>query len=204
MIRQTQINDKIGMSFSRGLRALLRQDPDVILVGEIRDQETAELATRAALTGHTVFSTLHTNSAIGAISRLIDMGIDRYLIPSALVGIIGQRLLRKLCFDCKIENPGLSTIFNEGAYSHLTPANKSHWTSNGCDQCFGSGYKGRLAVYEVLLIDEQFHDVILKGGSEAEIGSVADKSGMTTLIEDGIRKANLGLTSMSEVRRVLN
>ena len=204
MIRQTQINDKIGMNFSRGLRALLRQDPDVILVGEIRDQETAELATRAALTGHTVFSTLHTNSAIGAISRLIDMGVDRYLIPSALVGIIGQRLLRKLCSDCKIENPGLSTIFNEGAYSHLIPKNKSHWTSNGCDQCSGSGYKGRLAVYEVLLIDEQFHDVILKGGSEAEIGGVADKSGMTTLIEDGIRKANLGLTSMSEVRRVLN
>lgn len=204
MIRQTQINDKIGMNFSSGLRALLRQDPDVILVGEIRDQETAELATRAALTGHTVFSTLHTNSAIGAISRLIDMGVDRYLIPSALVGIVGQRLLRKLCFDCKVENPGLSTIFNEDAYSHLTPENKSHWTSNGCDQCSGTGYKGRLAVYEVLLIDEQFHDVILKGGSEAEIGSVADKNGMTTLIEDGIRKANLGLTSMTEVRRVLS
>lgn len=204
MIRQTQINDKVGMNFSTGLRALLRQDPDVILVGEIRDQETAELATRAALTGHTVFSTLHTNSAIGAISRLIDMGVDRYLVPSALVGIIGQRLLRKLCLDCKIENPGISTIFNDGAYSHIIPENKSHWTSNGCDQCSGTGYKGRLAVYEVLLIGEQFHDVVLNGGSEAELGEVAVKSGMTTLIEDGIRKANLGLTSMAEVLRVLS
>ncbi|MEE9322264.1 MAG: GspE/PulE family protein [Granulosicoccus sp.] len=204
LIRQTQINDKIGMSFSTGLRALLRQDPDVILVGEIRDQETADLAIRASLTGHTVFSTLHTNSAIGAVSRLIDMGVERYLVPSALVGVIGQRLLRKLCSSCKTENPGLDAIFDNDNYAHIVPVNKSHWTSSGCESCSGTGYKGRIATYEVLLIDEPFHEAILKGASEAELGKIAFNSGMTTLLEDGIRKANEGLTSISEVLRVLN
>jgi len=204
LIRQTQINDKIGMSFSTGLRALLRQDPDVILVGEIRDQETAELATRAALTGHTVFSTLHTNSAIGAVSRLIDMGVQRYLVPSALVAVVGQRLLRKLCSNCKTEIPELSTIFDKGNYAHLLPVNKSHWTSSGCNSCSGTGYKGRIAAYEILLIDGPIHEAILHGASDAELETIALNGGMTTMLEDGIRKANQGHTSISEVLRVLN
>ena len=204
LIRQTQINDKVGMNFATGLRALLRQDPDVILVGEIRDQETAELATRAALTGHTVFSTLHTNSAIGAVSRLIDMGVDRYLVPSALVAVVGQRLLRRLCVKCKVEQPGINAIFNDPSYNYLTPDNECSWVVVGCDACSGTGYKGRIAVYEVLLIDERFHDVILNGGTEVEFSKIARESGMTTLVEDGIRKANQGYTSISEVVRVLN
>ncbi len=203
LIRQTQINEKVGMSFSAGLRALLRQDPDVILVGEIRDQETAELSVRAALTGHTVFSTLHTNSAIGAISRLIDMGVERYLIPSALVGVVGQRLLRRLCNECKKENTGLDPIYQDKKYAHLAPDTGTNWDAVGCKSCSGSGYSGRLAVYEVLIIDEHFHDVILNGGSESEIIDIARSRGMTTLIEDGLSKSNQGLTSISEVVRVL-
>ncbi|MEE9335620.1 MAG: ATPase, T2SS/T4P/T4SS family [Granulosicoccaceae bacterium] len=203
-IRQTQINDKVGMNFAAGLRALLRQDPDVILVGEIRDQETAELATRAALTGHTVFSTLHTNSAIGAISRLIDMGIDRYLVPSALIAVVAQRLLRRLCPSCKQEEPGTDAVFESENYKQWKPATDTHWAATGCEYCNNSGYKGRLAVYEVLLLDDSFHDGILNGASDAHFLELARKNGMATLLEDGLTKANEGSTTVSEVMRVLN
>ena len=202
-IRQTQINDNVGMDFATGLRALLRQDPDVILVGEIRDQETAELATRAALTGHTVFSTLHTNSAIGAITRLIDMGIDRYLVPSALVAVVAQRLLRRLCPECKKKEPGVDSIFQNESYQQWKPATDFHWVAAGCEQCNGTGYKGRLAVYEVLLLDESFHDGILNGTTDAHFFELARKNGMVTLLEDGLAKASEGSTSVSEVLRVL-
>lgn len=202
-IRQTQINDNVGMDFATGLRALLRQDPDVILVGEIRDQETAELATRAALTGHTVFSTLHTNSAIGAITRLIDMGIDRYLVPSALVAVVAQRLLRRLCPECKKKEPGVDSIFQNESYQQWKPATDFHWVAAGCEQCNGTGYKGRLAVYEVLLLDESFHDGILNGATDAHFFELARKNGMVTLLEDGLAKASEGSTSVSEVLRVL-
>ncbi|MBX2839815.1 MAG: GspE/PulE family protein [Gammaproteobacteria bacterium] len=202
-IRQTQINDEVGMNFAAGLRALLRQDPDVILVGEIRDLETAELATRAALTGHTVFSTLHTNSAIGAISRLIDMGIDRYLIPSALVGVVGQRLLRRLCPVCKTQETGSHLIFDEPRYQHSKSDNDTQWVAVGCEQCNHTGYKGRLAVYEVLILDETMHHCILNSQSESELLELATRSGMTTLIEDGLKKANQGHTTVTEVLRVL-
>lgn len=201
LIRQTQVQSEVGMDFAAGLRALLRQDPDVILVGEIRDAETAELATRAALTGHLVFSTLHTNSAVGVIPRLIDMGIDRYLLPSALVGIVGQRLLRKLCSVCRKEVDGTDPLLQDG---ELTPEpGSSHWEAVGCDACSGQGYSGRIAVYEVLLLDESFHDVILGGGVEAQMVELAKASGMTSMFDDGIDKAKQGLTTVTEVLRVL-
>ena len=202
MIRQTQVNPDIGMDFAAGLRALLRQDPDVILVGEIRDAETAELATRAAMTGHLVFSTLHTNSAVGVIPRLVDMGIDRYLLPSALVGIVGQRLLRKLCTHCRAHSSEPSPLLlGEELTAFQDPS--GHWQAVGCDQCSGSGYTGRIAVYEVLLVDDNFHDAMLEGGVEAQMLALAKASGMTTMLEDGMAKAQQGLTTVSEVLRVL-
>ncbi len=202
LVRQTQVNSDIGMTFAAGLRALLRQDPDVILVGEIRDAETAELATRAAMTGHLVFSTLHTNSAVGVIPRLVDMGIDRYLLPSSLVGIVGQRLLRKLCSACRVETPGANPLL-AGELAHLAGDAPSHWEAVGCDQCGGSGFSGRIAAYEVLLTDESFHDAILEGGAESQMLDLARANGMTTMLEDGIDKAHQGLTTVAEVLRVL-
>ena len=202
LVRQTQVHADIGMDFAAVLRALLRQDPDVILVGEVRDGETAELATRAALTGHLVFSTLHTNSAVGVIPRLIDMGIDRYLLPSALVGIVGQRLLRKLCEECKVQHPGPDPLMVEDGVQRIGPT-ESYWEAVGCEECGGRGYSGRIAVYEVLLIDESFHDAILDGGVEANMLELARRSGMTTMLEDGLAKAAQGLTTVTEVYRVL-
>jgi len=202
-VRQTQVNPDVGMDFAAGLRSLLRQDPDVILVGEIRDQETAELAVRAALSGHLVFSTLHTNSAVGVIPRLIDMGIDRYLLPSALVGIVGQRLLRKLCQHCRTEKSGVDPLLNDLEFSPKTDSTLTHWLAEGCDSCNQTGYSGRLAVYEVLLIDETFHDAILSAASEPELLDLARKAGMTTMMEDGLLKTIYGETSVAEVFRVL-
>lgn len=201
MIRQTQVQSEVGMDFAAGLRALLRQDPDVILVGEIRDGETAELATRAALTGHLVFSTLHTNSAVGVIPRLIDMGIDRYLLPSALVGVVGQRLLRKLCSDCKQPVAGGDPLLLNSDLMDSVP--EQHWVAVGCDHCAGKGYSGRIAVYEVLLVDDSFHDAILAGGVESSMNELAAASGMTTMLADGLLKAGQGLTTVTEVLRVL-
>lgn len=201
-IRQTQVHAEIGMDFAAGLRALLRQDPDVILVGEIRDGETAELATRAALTGHLVFSTLHTNSAVGVIPRLIDMGIDRYLLPSSLVGIVGQRLLRKLCVHCREEKSGPDPLLKDAELA-TNGAAGTHWIAPGCEHCHDRGYQGRIAVYEVLLVDDKFHDVILEGGTEGAMMQLARENGMTTMLEDGLRKAAEGQTSVAEVLRVL-
>ena len=191
------------MDFATGLRALLRQDPDVILVGEIRDGETAELATRAALTGHLVLSTLHTNSAVGVVARLVDMGVDPYLLPSAIVGVVGQRLLRRLCAHCKKETDGVNPLFDSEELAHLKPATATHWEAVGCDRCHGSGYAGRLAAYEVLLVDESFHPAILDGAAEARLSELARADGMTTMFEDGLAKANRGDTTVAEVMRVL-
>ena len=202
MIRQTQVQPEVGMDFAAGLRSLLRQDPDVILVGEIRDGETAELAIRAAMTGHLVFSTLHTNSAVGVIPRLIDMGIDRYLLPSALVGIVGQRLLRKLCDHCKQSLPGANPSL-QGDLERFAADGSQHWEAQGCDQCGSTGYSGRIAVYEVLLVDDAMHDVILSNAGETKLLALAREGGMTTMLEDGMTKAHQGLTTVGEVLRVL-
>ena len=203
LVRQTQVQAEVGMDFAAGLRALLRQDPDVILVGEIRDAETAELATRAALTGHLVFSTLHTNSAVGVIPRLLDMGIDRYLLPSAIVGVVGQRLLRKLCDACKERLDGPNPLLTAGDLAHLGERCDYHYEAVGCDRCQGSGFSGRIAAYEVLLVDEGFHDAILEGGVEARVLELAREGGMTTMFEDGIAKSFQGQTTVTEVLRVL-
>jgi len=200
-IRQVQVNAEVGMSFAAGLRSLLRQDPDVILVGEIRDQETASLAIRAALTGHAVFSTLHTNDAVGAIPRLIDMGIEPYLLPSALVAIVAQRLVRKLCINCKQPVNDSRDVLEKLGVKHQSDIQL--WQAKGCDACNHSGYFGRMAIYEVLNIDDSFHDAIMGNANRAEILKLAKNNGMQSLLEDGIIKAMQGHTSIEEVMRVV-
>jgi len=200
-IRQVQVNAEVGMTFAAGLRSLLRQDPDVILVGEIRDQETASLAIRAALTGHAVFSTLHTNDAVGAIPRLIDMGIEPYLLPSALVAIVAQRLVRKLCISCKQPVEDSHSVLKEIGVKHQPDIQL--WQAKGCNSCNQSGYFGRMAIYEVLNIDDSFHDAIMGNANRAEILKLAKDNGMQSLLEDGIIKAMQGHTSIEEVMRVV-
>jgi len=202
MVRQTQVNPDIGLSFAIGLRSLLRQDPDVILIGEIRDAETASLAVRAALTGHLVFSTLHTNDAAGAIPRLIDMGVEAYLLPSCLTGIIAQRLVRRICTACKceVENPKAEL---EGL-EHLleTTDDVTLWHGAGCEACHDTGYAGRISIHEILQLDADFHDIIVDSRGSTAINALAVKKGMQSLLMDGLSKALSGETSVQEVLRV--
>ena len=202
MIRQTQVNPDIGMTFATGLRALLRQDPDVILVGEIRDQETADLAMRAALTGHLVFSTLHTNDAIGAIPRLIDMGIEPFLLASALTAVIGQRLVRRLCSGCKVEREDSEAVLAELQVELPEDIPHRLWTGTGCRSCNNSGYKGREGIYEIILITEQLHGPIVHGPDIEAIRAIIRKQGMPTMFQDGLQKALNGVTTLEEVLRV--
>jgi len=203
-VRQTQINADIGMTFPVGLRALLRQDPDVIMVGEIRDRETAELAIRAAFTGHLVLSTLHTNDAIGALPRLIDMGVERFLLPPALIAIIGQRLIRCLCNDCKVERTDAEIVLRASQVKIPPGMAPRLWEGKGCASCGGSGYRGRIGIFEVLAIDDRFHELIIHGPDLQAIRDLARESGMQTLLEDGIQKALQGLTTVEEVHRVIH
>nr|WP_302053741.1 type II secretion system ATPase GspE [Sphingomonas tagetis] len=198
-IGQTQVNSRTGMTFARGLRAILRQDPDVIMVGEIRDQETAEVAVRSAMTGHFVLSTLHTNSAVGSVTRLIDMGVERYLLAPMLVGLAAQRLVRRLCKHCRRED-----VASEGDSLMLggaVKAGETLWRAAGCDECGGDGYRGRAGVYEVVAIDDRFQAMIHDGASEAEIEAHARRDN-PSLLDDGIAKLRAGITTVEEVARV--
>jgi general secretion pathway protein E len=198
-IGQTQVNSRTGMTFARGLRAILRQDPDVIMVGEIRDQETAEVAVRSAMTGHFVLSTLHTNSAVGSVTRLIDMGVERYLLAPMLVGLAAQRLVRRLCPTCRRED-----VASEGDSLMLGGALKPGervWRAVGCDDCGGDGYRGRAGVYEVVAVDERFQAMIHDGASEAEIEAHARRDN-PSLLDDGVAKLRAGVTTVEEVARV--
>ncbi len=197
-INQVQVNTKAGLSFARGLRSVLRQDPDVIMLGEIRDQETAKMAVQAALTGHLMISTLHTNSATGALARLSDMGIENFLISSALSGVVAQRLVRKLCPNCRI-NYILDT---DTAIRLKQPDLAGHvfYRPGGCNMCRQSGYAGRLALHEILLAGSRIRTLIACGSaSENAIQDMAFEDGMKTILEDGIGKAQEGLTSLEEV-----
>ena len=201
-ISQIQVNPKIALTFANGLRSILRQDPDVILVGEIRDVETADIAIHASLTGHLVFSTLHTNDAAGAVTRLIDMGIESFLISSSLVAVVAQRLVRVICPNCKEEYiPG-----QEELLKILPPADvKKHIKiakGRGCEECMHTGYKGRSGIYEILTIDDDIRDQIMKRGDSNAIKNLAIKHGMDTLKLDGINKVMAGVTTVEEVLRV--
>ena len=198
---QVQVNARIGLTFANGLRAILRQDPDVILIGEIRDEETARIATTAALTGHLVFSTLHTNTAAEAISRLLDMGIEPYLLADALNGVLSQRLVRLLCPYCKQPVQG-ETKFRDVVAALPSLTDKDVYSAQGCPYCRGTGYKGRIGIHEFLPYNENIRQLVLTRQSSRSIESEARKAGMLTLLEDGVIKVCEGLTSLDEVLRV--
>ncbi len=197
-INQIPLNTRAGFGFASGLRSVLRQDPDVIMLGEIRDTETARMAVQAALTGHLLISTLHTSSALGALARLIDMGVEKFLISSALSGIAAQRLVRKLCCKCRIK---YSLDGDTAGYlGRPELEGKAFYRSGGCKLCRQSGYNGRLALHEILLVGSRIRDAIHCGStSEQTISEIARKEGMKTMLEDGIAKAGEGLTSLEEV-----
>ena len=197
-INQVQMQSDIGMTFARALRAFLRQDPDIIMVGEIRDRETAEIAINASLTGHMVFSTLHTNDAAGAFPRLIDMGVEPFLIASAVAGVMGQRLCRRLCQKCMREVP-----LDRKYYTLPYPPEKNTvFEPVGCENCTNSGYKGRRALFEVLEVDEEIESAVVRRDNATQIRNISLSKGMKTLREDGWDKVFAGVTSVTEVMRV--
>ena len=197
-INQVQMQSDIGMTFARALRAFLRQDPDIIMVGEIRDRETAEIAINASLTGHMVFSTLHTNDAAGAFPRLIDMGVEPFLIASAVAGVMGQRLCRRLCPKCMREIPLDRKWYTLG----YPPEKDTVFEPVGCDECTRTGYKGRRALFEVLEVDEDIEGAVVRRENATQIRNISLSKGMKTLREDGWAKIFRGVTSVKEVMRV--
>ena len=205
-ITQIQINPRSGLTFANGLRSILRQDPNIIMVGEIRDAETASIAVNTALTGHLLLSTLHTNDAATTLPRLLDMGIDAYLVASTVNIAIGQRLIRKICADCKVEHPlgdaefeSLKEILPERAKQHAV-----FFEGKGCETCGGSGYKGRTGVNEVLVVDQEIREAILRKASASLIRDIAIKNGMSPMFEEGFNKALRGETTIAEILRNLN
>lgn len=201
-IGQMQVNPKIDLTFARGLRAMVRQDPDVILIGEIRDLETAEIAIQAALTGHLVFSTLHTNDAASAVTRLIDMGIEPFLVSSSVKAIIAQRLVRRLCPVCREAFVPESVEMEELGIGQNSTLTRSVYRPKGCPACLETGYQGRNGIYEFMMMDEALKSLILRTSDANEIRKAAVAAGMVTLREDGVRNFLEGKTSMDEVLRV--
>ncbi|MBF0625660.1 MAG: type II secretion system ATPase GspE [Magnetococcales bacterium] len=198
-ISQTHVNTKVDLTFARGLRAILRQDPDVVMVGEIRDLETARIAVQASLTGHLVLSTLHTNSAIGAITRLRDMGVESYLAASSLLAVLAQRLVRVLCPACKRSRPATSE--ERAALGLANEELDTLWEPRGCDTCAGTGYAGRTGVYELLVMDEKLRVRVHDGAGEQELTALA-RGNAYSLRADGLRLVKAGVTSLEEVVRV--
>ncbi|GAB6100346.1 GspE/PulE family protein [Halanaerocella petrolearia] len=201
-INQVQVNPKAGLTFASGLRAILRQDPDVVMIGEIRDQETAEIAIHAALTGHLVLSTLHTNQAAGALSRLADMGIEPFLIASSVMGVVAQRLVRTICSNCKVEAD--TPLIDSQLENYLGVGEKKIklYHGTGCHQCNGTGYKGRTAIYEVLELDSEVKQLVVEEASATKIEEEAKKKGMVTLESSGLQKVSQGITTLKEAMRV--
>lgn len=197
---QIQVNEKVGMTFASGLRSVLRQDPDVIMVGEIRDPETADIAIHAALTGHLVLSTLHTNDAPTAATRLLDLGIPAYLLASSLLGAMAQRLVRNLCDNCKCPYTPDEHELRRLGFNQM-PRNANFCRPVGCDLCHNSGYKGRSGIYEIMVVDEDLRSRIARSEDSRVIGKAARDKGMKTLLDDAARKVALGQTSTEEAMR---
>ncbi|HOK17760.1 MAG TPA: ATPase, T2SS/T4P/T4SS family [Caldisericia bacterium] len=200
-ITQVQVNPKINLTFANALRSFLRQDPDIILVGEIRDKETAQIAMEAALTGHLVFSTLHTNDSFSAPTRLIDMGIEPYLIASSVIGVTAQRLVRKICADCKEEYKPSEFLLKQVGIENYDGV---FYRGKGCIACNNSGYKGRIAVQEILKIDDSIREMVLNRNPSTNIKEHAIKNGSISLLQDAIDKAKKGITTIDEVIRVIS
>jgi general secretion pathway protein E len=204
-IGQIQANSKIGLTFASGLRSIVRQDPDVVLIGEIRDGETAEIAIQAALTGHLVFSTLHTNDAPSAVTRLIDMGVEPFLLSSVLRAVVAQRLVRRLCPHCKEAYvPDEEQLFADFGKFAKEFSGHQVYRPVGCDKCLGTGYKGRMAIYEIMELSEATKSLVLSTADSNQIRKQAELDGMETLTQNGCAKAKKGLTTLSEVLRVTN
>ncbi len=198
-IGQIQVNPRIGLSFANGLRSILRQDPDVVMVGEIRDEETADIAIHASLTGHLVLSTLHTNDAPTGVTRLMDMGVQGYLISSSLLGVVAQRLVRRLCPHCKQPyTPDAQQLVRLNIDPRKV-ASASFFQPGGCQRCINTGYYGRTGIFEVLTVDEDMRSLITRSGETVKIRQLAIQKGMSSLQKDGINKAIRGITSLEEV-----
>ncbi len=205
-IKQIQVNSKSELTFANGLRSILRQDPNIIMVGEIRDAETAGIAVNTALTGHLLLSTLHTNDSATTLPRLLDMGIEEYLVASTVSLVIGQRLVRKICRGCKEKEAYPKTIKENALllpYAKLIENDKTFYKGKGCEDCNGSGYSGRICINEVLVADEAIRQAILKKVAASEIRNLAINLGMTAMLEDGLKKVIAGQTTFEEVLRVI-
>ena len=198
-INQVQVNAKIEMTFAKALRSILRQDPDVVMIGEIRDKETAEIAVQASLTGHMVISTLHTNDTSTTPTRLVDMGVEPFLVASSLVGVIAQRLIRKLCPECCVPHKVTDVELEQAGLKRQDVEGQRIFKAVGCDSCLSTGYSGRTAIHEVLEVDDTIRQILIKGGSSLEIKKNAMKKGMRTLREAAIQKMLRGITSFEEV-----
>ncbi len=205
-IRQIQVEAKVDLTFANGLRSILRQDPNIIMVGEIRDLETAEIAIQAALTGHLVFSTLHTNDAPGAVTRMVDMGVEPFLVSSSVTGILAQRLVRKICEGCKEEyiptREELKDIGLESTEYREQRTEIVFYRGRGCPKCMTTGYRGRISIYELMIPDDNIRNAIVAKSQSDEIRKLARSAGMITLMEDGIEKVRAGITTIEEVLRV--
>jgi general secretion pathway protein E len=201
-ISQIQVNPKIDLTFARGLRSIVRQDPDVILIGEIRDKETADIAVQSALTGHLVFSTLHTNDSASAITRLVDIGVEPFLISSSLIAVIAQRLLRTLCNDCKEAYQPDDLAFKSIGMDPERYKDRRIYRARGCENCFHTGYKGRNAIFEIMVLNEELRSLILKSHDSNVIKKRALEMNMLSLRHDGIQKLLKGVTTIEEVFRV--
>lgn len=200
-VNQIQVKEEIGLTFATGLRSILRQDPDIVMVGEIRDTDTAQIATRASLTGHLVLSTLHTNSAIESIARLKDMGVEPYLITASLEGVVAQRLVRKVCRDCSTEREVTATELAVLREHQLTAMTMK--SGRGCSACNNTGYKGRMAIHEVLAVNEEMRTAILANKNRSDLLRIAENSGFKSLMNDGLEKAIAGSTTVEEILRVV-
>ncbi|UCG79546.1 MAG: type II secretion system ATPase GspE [Nitrospirota bacterium] len=196
-INQINVKPKIGLTFANGLRHIVRQDPDVIMVGEVRDLETANISIHAALTGHLLFSTLHTNDAPGAITRLMDMGVENYLVSSTLIGVMAQRLVRRICDDCKV-----SYDIDKDVKEALGLKVDNVFKGEGCESCSHTGYRGRIGIFEILTINDTIRELIMKEATVRELKEKAVAMGMRTLRQDGVEKIEKGLTTVDEVLRV--
>jgi type II secretory ATPase GspE/PulE/Tfp pilus assembly ATPase PilB-like protein len=198
LIRQSQINVRAGLTYAAGLRAILRQDPDIILVGEMRDQETIDTAIRAALTGLLVFSTLHTNDSAATVPRLMDMGVEPYLVASSVVGVVAQRLVRLICKYCKESHPPEAELL-----ARLQIEDGTYYKGKGCKNCEGTGYRGRTVLSEVMVMSPRIRKAIMDRAESSVIRKISHDEGMTTMLEDGIHKAARGVTTVEEVARVI-
>jgi general secretion pathway protein E len=202
-VGQIQVNPKIELTFASGLRSILRQDPDVIMVGEIRDAETAEIAIQAALTGHLVFSTLHTNDSFGAMTRLIDMGIEPFLVSSSVIAVMAQRLVRRVCPDCRVAaDPTDEELQEIGLDRRRVGTNVVYKVGAGCPACKLTGYRGRSGIHELLVVDDDIRGLVMKNSDSATVRREATAKGMNTLREDGADKVLAGITTIEEILRV--